>query len=479
MKRLLLIFILDSCYLLGAASSSSDNLFSAINKHDVKRVSTQIARGANPNIINSNNPKFSHSGGNTPLHVALERYRNNLRNNKPAAPDYFEIAKILIPKTNVFILNEAQATPLHMIAGFSYEIDPAWLAENPDKKRQMDEKKGVLFHSTQEIEGETLANLAQRIVNRASEIARYDNNAIKQFINAQDEFGRTALHWAAIHGYKALAKYLINAGTNVNAQAHDVSLDGRTRYPNRGATPLMNAAKKGNLDIMRELINAGANVNARDTTKGRTALQWVLRMREGAHLKHGNQMSKEIALQAIDMLLKAGANPDIKDQPWIDNERRLIPGRSAVEWSMHTSPWPAYDNRELNLLRYYSKEARVATPRITTPPTVDRSKKPTVDCSQEPASAYASTSARSSQPPRINRTTKPKLTEALWWQHLTPLEKASLVYHAEHISSNESSQNIVDTIMTKHDSDAGIQSLDNAILSSDSLAIRFRTATGM
>lgn len=107
----------------------------------------------------------------------------------------------------------------------------------------------------------------------------------------------------------------------------------------------MKAAQKGYLNIMQQLIRAGANVNLQDSNKGRTALHWIQRMREGATVKSGNQMTKERALQAMNLLLQAGADPTIKDKVTSDNPVAY----SVIEWSIIKSPWQG-KQEEIGLL---------------------------------------------------------------------------------------------------------------------------------
>ena len=86
-------------------------------------------------------------------------------------------------------------------------------------------------------------------------IKKNDVNQLKRLIlaeanvNAQDEEGRTPLHWAADHGHLECLRELIKSGADVNAQEC------------AGWTPLHWAAGEGHLECLRELIKAGSNVN--------------------------------------------------------------------------------------------------------------------------------------------------------------------------------------------------------------------------
>lgn len=79
-------------------------------------------------------------------------------------------------------------------------------------------------------------------------------------INAQDEWGRTALMIAADGGYADTVKLLLDWEANVHLR------------DSNGNTALMRAAWKGHLDIVRALIDRGADVNSVDEKHGYTAL---------------------------------------------------------------------------------------------------------------------------------------------------------------------------------------------------------------
>ena len=82
-------------------------------------------------------------------------------------------------------------------------------------------------------------------------------------INARDEHGQTALHWAAFAGNEKIAALLIAKGANVNDGGRD------------GQTPLHNAAYVGKNKVATLLIQKGANVNARISGLNWTPLYWA------------------------------------------------------------------------------------------------------------------------------------------------------------------------------------------------------------
>jgi ankyrin repeat protein len=83
-------------------------------------------------------------------------------------------------------------------------------------------------------------------------------------VNAKNEYGRTALHYAAYSGSAATARELLARGADVNAK--DVS----------GWTPLRHAEHYGKIDVVRILVDAGADVNATDKD-GHSVSSWLAR----------------------------------------------------------------------------------------------------------------------------------------------------------------------------------------------------------
>ncbi len=68
-------------------------------------------------------------------------------------------------------------------------------------------------------------------------------------VNATEEDGTTALHWASYRDDVESATMLIRAGAKVNA-ANDL-----------GVTPLWTASQNGSDAMVRQLLEAGANPN--------------------------------------------------------------------------------------------------------------------------------------------------------------------------------------------------------------------------
>jgi ankyrin repeat protein len=69
-------------------------------------------------------------------------------------------------------------------------------------------------------------------------------------VSARDNYGGTALIYAANHGYE-MVEALLTKGADVNAKA------------NNGSTALMAAAQTGHIEIVEALLARGADVNAK------------------------------------------------------------------------------------------------------------------------------------------------------------------------------------------------------------------------
>lgn len=117
-------------------------------------------------------------------------------------------------------------------------------------------------------------------------------------VNAQDQSGWTALHWAADMGMvngerEEVLAALIRAGADVNVRDLE------------GSTPLLVACRSGNGDLVRQLVAAGANLHAANN-RGWTPLI------EAAC--YGNP-------QTVTFLLTSGAN----------KAARTVDGRTALD----------------------------------------------------------------------------------------------------------------------------------------------------
>ena len=156
----------------------------------------------------------------------------------------------------------------------------------------------------------------------------------------------TALMWASAEGHIDVADVLIEAGADVNRQAHVTTLTERHNadHPSGGFTALMFAARTGDEAMVRRLVARGANVNLKngdgasalmvamyndwfdlaktlidlgsDANEG--ALYLAVEMRDGTtdqfafdgSRRRPNHQSTTTALDLVRMLLERGADPN-------------------------------------------------------------------------------------------------------------------------------------------------------------------------
>jgi ankyrin repeat protein len=145
--------------------------------------------------------------------------------------------------------------------------------------------------------------------------------AEKADVNAPQNDGATALHWAVYRGDKELVGILVRAGANPKAANREGSTplwlasingdaaiiaglleagaDANEKLP-LGRTPLMIAARTGNVDAIKTLLDNGADVNAKETQRGTTALMWA---------------ADESHAAAVKLLVERGADVKAKSNP--------------------------------------------------------------------------------------------------------------------------------------------------------------------
>ncbi|KAJ0181840.1 hypothetical protein K1T71_002562 [Dendrolimus kikuchii] len=82
----------------------------------------------------------------------------------------------------------------------------------------------------------------------------------KELVNALDNSGYTALHYAARNGHVEVCKVLLNYGGDIDAQTRSGKV-----------TPLLKAAAAGKAATVKLLIQSGAKVDAQDVD-GKTVL---------------------------------------------------------------------------------------------------------------------------------------------------------------------------------------------------------------
>lgn len=149
----------------------------------------------------------------------------------------------------------------------------------------------------------------------------------------QDDYGTTALHAAAQHGFTSLVADLLKARARVDAT------------DTQGRTALMLAARNGHIETVTALLNAKPDPNRRDEN-GMTALHYsvlsgnpevirallvrnpVTGLRDKSNL---NPLERALAARvgpAVDVLLQAGLKLDLKNSPAAD---QVIEGILALD----------------------------------------------------------------------------------------------------------------------------------------------------
>ena len=166
----------------------------------------------------------------------------------------------------------------------------------------------------------SMAGLAAGPSEVADAAMRGDKAAIQKLVtqradvNAPQNDGATALHWAVFKSDKEMVDLLIRAGANAKAANREgatplwlASVNGDAAIiealikggadPNEkqplGRTPLMEASRTGNVAAMKVLLDHGAQVDAKETLRGTTPLMWA---------------ADEGHAAAIKLLLDRGAN---------------------------------------------------------------------------------------------------------------------------------------------------------------------------
>ena len=219
-------------FVVAAAASGDSPLTKAVTAGDLQTVRALIKAGADVNAPSGD--------GSTPLLWAAHNSND-------------DIARALIAaKASVDVANDYGITPL---LEASKTGDAAMMelllqaGANPS-----------LAHP----EGQTPLLAAARSGNAAAVrllLARgVDVNAAETYQQT------TALMWAAAENHLDVVELLIEAGADVNRQAHVTAVKDRKNadHPTGGFTPLMWAARAGNEMMVRRLVARGANVNLKN-----------------------------------------------------------------------------------------------------------------------------------------------------------------------------------------------------------------------
>jgi ankyrin repeat protein len=247
------------------------------------------------------------------------------------------VQRLIRAGANVKAVNDYGATPMSEAAALA---DPQLL--------------GVLLEAGADVESPNAdGQTALMLVARTSRVdAARLLIARGAKVNAVEKWrGQTPLIWAAAQNQPAMVRELIAAGADVNVRAtvndwgRQVTAEPRAIYrPAGGLTPLLYAAREGCVDCVAALVDAGADINRPDPEGISPLLLAVLNMRfdaaaalirKGANPNHidfwgrgplyaavdlntiprGGRPDRPVldtttALQVVQMLLEAGANPN-------------------------------------------------------------------------------------------------------------------------------------------------------------------------
>jgi len=164
----------------------------------------------------------------------------------------------------------------------------------------------------------------------------------KADVNAHQDDGTTALHWAAYHDDLPLMRRLLQAGAKVNV-ANDY-----------GSTPLAEAAERADPDALRVLLDAGAEVESANAD-GQTALMTVARTDIVAAAKvlvaHGANVNASETWRGQTALMWASAQSRPAMVAFLIAHGAQVNARATlVAWPRRVTAEPRPQNRPLGAL---------------------------------------------------------------------------------------------------------------------------------
>jgi uncharacterized protein len=167
--------------------------------------------------------------------------------------------------------------------------------------------------------------------NSATALALVDARAD---VNAHQDDGTTALHWAAYHDDLPLLRRLLKAGAKANvandygstplAEAAEradpeairllLEAGAEVESPNpQGQTALMTVARTDVVEAAKVLVAHGANVNAHESWRGQTALMWASAQSQPAMVQflisHGADVNARESVRAWPRRVTAEPRP--------------------------------------------------------------------------------------------------------------------------------------------------------------------------
>ncbi len=215
----------------------------------------------------------------------------------------------------------------------------------------------------------------------------------------RNDFGVTPLLEAALIGNEALIERLLKAGANIETTDAD------------GQTALMLVARTGNLAAARMLIKRGADVNAAEKWRGQTALMWAAAQNQPEMvrelLRHGakpdarsvvNDWKRQVTaepraqyrpsggwtallyatrqgcLPCVQALVNAGANPDLANP---DNVSPLL--MATLNFNFDTAAWLLSKGANPDKWDWWGRSPLYAAVDLNTIPQGGRADRPSPD----------------------------------------------------------------------------------------------------
>ncbi|GHT91615.1 hypothetical protein FACS1894122_04320 [Alphaproteobacteria bacterium] len=252
-------------------------LHMALESGNIGAVKVLLEHGANPNVPNKE--------GNSPLHCVYYKDDKNMVKflldsgadagtllHRAAKEGKKDMAKLLLPKSNVNARDRGGKAPLHFAAEMGCDKVADILLERP--------KINV---NAKDAEGKTPLHFAA--ANGRDKVVLILLDKGKANVDRKDMEGKTPLHYAAVNGHSKVIELLFARKAIVKKDKN-------------GKTPLHYAAIKGYGKVVELLLRGKANVHAKDNEEKRPL-----------HYAAENGHSK-----VAELLLKNGANAHAKDK---------------------------------------------------------------------------------------------------------------------------------------------------------------------
>ena len=211
-------------------------LHHAANAGDVEMIKLLLDHGADPNTPAT-------WQGQTPLHIVFDSYLKTRKHTPAVERACVEIACLLIDHgADVNAIDHKYREPIgYLISNASGKVCRAILQDARVKK-------DIRMNIRKTLNAFLWTNMKLGVI---SEIQRV--LAAGADPDTRNHLGRTPLHWAAMKGRVDIARILLDAHAETNAQ-----------FPANGSTPLHYACMKGSRAFAALCIDHGADVNARD-----------------------------------------------------------------------------------------------------------------------------------------------------------------------------------------------------------------------